>query len=133
MIDPKSVIAQVRHGKQPPNWDVYYGQSNPGCFLIYWKRPQFTALVVLPEGVVEWDINDEENMGWLSFSAIQSMQLAGETRIVGFDGDIGSINYYWLDIYFDAGTYCKWSFLDGFKDIASIGKSIIAAYNYSWR
>lgn len=133
MIDTTSVITQVKYGKQPSYWGVYYGQSNPGCFFIYWKHPITTALVILPEGAVQWDINNEENMGSLSFSDIQSVQLAGETRIVGYDGDINSRSYYWLDIYNNNGTYVKWPFSNGFNDAASIGKAIIAAYNYYWR
>jgi hypothetical protein len=94
VIDTKSVITQVKYGKQPSDWGIYYGLSYPGCFY-FWKHPITTALVILPEGAVQWDINNEENMGSLSFSDIQSIQLAGETRIVGYDGNISSRSYYW--------------------------------------
>jgi hypothetical protein len=90
-------------------------------------------LVILPEGVVQYDANDPENIGWLYYPNIDRMELAQQTEVVGFDGDINSRTYYWLDIYGSEGAYLKWGIISCFGDTASICKTIIAAYNYYWR
>ena len=132
MIDSKSVIAHVTQKTCPSDWRVYYGSYHPGC-LYFWTKPVITALVILPQGVVQWDIGNEENIGHFSFSGVQIIQLAGETQITGYDGYIRSRTYHWLDIYFSDGNYLRWNIGVAFQDAASIGKSIIAAFNHYCR
>ena len=96
-------------------------------------RHGICVLAILPIEVVQYDANDPENIGWLHYPNIDRIELAQETRIEGFDGDINSRTYYWLDIYCSDGTYLKWWINNCFGDTALIGKTIIAAYNYYWR
>jgi hypothetical protein len=177
MIDPKSVVTQVKQGNYPSDWRVYRSQGNYGCAIACWIGALFAIglgllclaawpsgptagifvlciiscvgvalvytskaasndqaiLVILPEGVVQYDANDPENIGWLYYPTIDGMELAQQTEVVGFDGDINSRTYYWLDIYGSEGAYLKWGIISCFGDTASICKTIIAAYNYYWR
>ncbi len=132
MIDTKSVISQVMQEKYPSDWHVYKGTFHPGC-LYFMTKPVITALVILPQGVIQWDIGNEENIGHFSFSEVQNIQLAGETQISSYDGNIRTRTYHWLDIYFNDGNYLKWNIGVAFEDAASVGKSIIAAFNHYWR
>jgi hypothetical protein len=88
-----------------------------------------SILVILPERVVQYDANDPENIGWLYYPTIDRIELAQQTEVVGFDGDINSRTSSWRDIYGSDGTYLKWWINTCFGDSASIGKSIIAADN----
>lgn len=177
MIDPKSVVTQVKQGKYPSNWDVYHGKGNYGyaiaCWigtlfaigigllclaaspsgatagilvcclilcvgmaLVYTRKAASTdqsILVILPEGVVQCDANDPEKIYRMDFPVIDRIELAQQTEVVGFDGDINSRTYYWLDLYCSDGSYLKWGIDTCYGDTASIGKAIIAAYNYYWR
>ncbi len=130
MADAKSVITQVMQGNYPPNWRVYYGHR--GC-LFFWSQRQSSILVILPKGVVQCDANDLEKIYWLYFPDIDRIELAQETNIESFDGDISTETDYWLDIYYRDGSYLKWWINSCFGDTASIGKSIIAAYRYYWQ
>lgn len=131
MIDIESVVTQVLQKNYPSNWRIYHGKYHQGC-LYFWKPERTTTLVILPQGVIQWDNDNEEIVWGFQFSNIQNIQLSGETQIVGYDGDVFSRTYYWLDIYTDNGSYLKWPFGTVFRDAASIGKSIIAAYNHYW-
>jgi hypothetical protein len=168
MLDPKSVVTQVKQGDYPSDWRVYHGHGNYGLLTVYWlgtagicfigafisalgginvgfwwlyllifssigglvvlthkvKADEKSLFVLLPTGVVQYDANDPENIGWLYFPTIKSIEL---------DGDINSRAYYWLDIYWSDGSYLKWGIDTCFGDTTSIGKSIIAAYHYYWR
>jgi len=107
-----------------------------GMALVYTRKAASTdqsVLAILPIEVVQYDAHDPENIGWLYYPNIDRIELAQETRIEGFDGDINSRTYYWLDIYCGDGTYLKRWINSCFGDTASIGKKIIAAYNYHWR
>lgn len=97
------------------------------------KRNEPLLLIILPEGVIQWNSDNEEDIWQFHFSYVQDIQLSGETQIVGYDGDMFSRTYYWLDIYLNDGTYFKWSFGAAFADWASVGKSIIAVYSHYWR
>ena len=177
MIDPKSVVTQVKQGNYPSDWRVYHKQHRKYgsacalwicavvtgficlaswssgivigilflCLVIVFvsmaivltreadSHPQSSILAILPTGVVQCDADDLENIWWLYFPNIDRIELAQETRIEGFDGDIGTETRYWLDIYCSDGRYLKWWINNCFGDTASIGKTIIAAYNYYWR
>ena len=132
MIDADSVITRVLQRNYPAHWRVYYGEFNPGC-LYFWRRPQSSTLVILPQGVVKWNADDVEDFAWLNFPEINRIQLAQETQIYGFDGDISTRTSYWLDIYCSDGTYLKWPIDWYYRDVASIAKTIIAAYSYYWQ
>jgi hypothetical protein len=129
VIDVRSVISRVRQNNYPAEWRVYYGQENPGCFY-FWESVRHCYLVILPLGVVEWTVGEEEEFSYLSFPDIYQIGIAREMEIVGYDGDVGSRTYYWLDVYGTDGTYLKWDIKNCFGDTASIGKTIIAAYNH---
>jgi len=90
-------------------------------------------LVILPEAAIQCNSDDLKEISWLYFPNIHRIELAQETEIVGFDGDISSRTYSWLDIYSSDGTYMKWWIGNWFGDTASIGKAIIAAYSHYLR
>jgi len=132
MFNAQSVITNVMQGNYPPDWHVYYGQEYNGC-LFFWTSGRSFTLVILPQGVVKWVVEEEEAYSWLYFPQIDRIQLAQETQIYGVDGDISSNTDYWLDVYCRNGTYLKWWIEGFFDDAASIGKSIIAAHSYYWQ
>lgn len=119
MIDPKKVVWQVEQGYYPSNWLVY--------------RARQKILAILPVGVVQHHGYDLEDIACLYFPEIARIELAQETKIVGFDGDVETRTSYWLDVYCTDGIYVKWPINKYFGDTASIGKSIIAAYNHYYR
>ena len=129
MIDAKSVIAGVLGRSYPSNWRVYYGRENSGCFD-FWEPAHHCFLVIHSQGIVQWTVGEEEDFGWLSFPDIYRVELAREMEIRGYDGDVGSRTYYWLNIFGNDGTYIKWEIKNCFGDSVSIGNTIIAAYNY---
>lgn len=88
-----------------------------------------SILVVLPTGAVQCYANDVENAAWLYFPGIKRIEIAQQTQIVGYDGDVNSNTYYWLDVYGRDGNYVKWGIRGCFGDAASICKTIIATYN----
>src|SRR5260221_5544784 len=142
MIDPKSVVTQVKQGDYPSDWRVYHGHGNYGwltlswlctagiCFIdailfplegitveFFWlclllfsciggsvmlthivNSHEKSLFVLLPMGVVQYDANDPENIGWLYFPHIARIELGG---------DINSRTYYWLDIYCSDVCYLK--------------------------
>ena len=132
MFDAKSVMAQVTQKNYPSYWRVYYGEERHGCFS-FLTRGQLHVLIILPQGVVNWAVSHENDYGWLYFPDIDKMQLAQETQINGYDGDIYTRTEYWLDVYGIDGTYMKWYIGSYFGDAASIGKSILAACSYYWQ
>lgn len=92
---------------------------------------RFSILAILPVGVVQHlGYYDLKKIGWLYFPNIVRIELAQETEIRGFDGDVETRTAYWLDVYCTDGAYRKWGINECFGDTASIGKSIIAAFNH---
>lgn len=133
MFDAKSVIAKVTQENYPSHWRVYYAEERHGC-LSFLFQSRLYVLVILPQGAVKWTVfNHETFYAPLYFPSIDKLQLAQETQIIGTEGDINTITEYWLDVYDSDGSYLKWYIERFYDDAASIGKSIIAAYNYYWQ
>jgi hypothetical protein len=55
----------------------------------------------------------EGSSAWLYFPDIDKIELAQETEIEGFNGDISSETRYWLDIYCSDGRYLLCSSMTG--------------------
>jgi len=98
------------------------------AFIPQLTEPSF--IVFLPKGVVLCYAGNPDNNSWLYYPSILRIELAYETEISGFDGDVSSRIDYWLDVYGTDGSYRKCEIDDCFGDTAYICKTIIASYNH---
>lgn len=46
MIDREKVITQVKQGKYPPHWHVYYGNSNYSYLILCWLFTWVVSLII---------------------------------------------------------------------------------------
>src|ERR1700730_15347756 len=103
MIEPNLVLTEILQRSQPSDWRSYHSQRNPGC-LNFWEPVQHSFLGIHPLCVVQWVVGEEEDFRWLYFPGISRIELRHEMEIRGYDGDVGSRTYYWLDVFCINGT-----------------------------
>ena len=89
-------------------------------------------LVILPDGIVQFQPEDSSQYYCLKFPTINRIDLGLQTRINGVDGDISTTYFYWLDVFCSDGTYIRWGLNPAFGDTMFIGNTIIAAYRHYW-
>ncbi len=94
------------------------------------KQP---LLVILPDGIVQFQPEDYRKYYSFNFSKINSISLANQTTVQVSDGIITTRNYYWLDVFYSNGTYLKCDINPAFGDPIFIGNTIIAAYRHYWQ